>query len=90
MTTLNKKALIEKMAIAICYAENYCLHPESKKVEEFQKHRPYYTDQAKAALRALAEALPDFDFRDNEGKVYSYSIDNCARSYRQIKEFARE
>ncbi len=88
MTTLNREALILTIKEAIHHKiattrRLAMIAPESEQVidEEFA------VDQvAKAALRALAKALPGC----NEYKpAYKHNAE-IIKNYRQLKEFARE
>ncbi len=55
---LLKEELLERVARAICWAENYCLMDEQRE-KEFEKCKPYYLDCGNSALQAMLNSLPE-------------------------------
>lgn len=82
MTTLDKDALLMAMAEAI-YTSKHCLASDINwrtVLVSNPGQASIFLRLAQAALRALAEALPDVEHDDSD--VVSF--------YYQLKEFARE
>lgn len=50
--SLYPEAVTERVAIAICNQANYSYSAEQRALE-YASHKPYYLDQAKAAMKAM-------------------------------------
>lgn len=62
---------LEKAAYAACYASNYCMFPEEKRRELFEKQKPFWTDVAKAVLAASSIVNTVYVSGDESNHIFS-------------------